>query len=99
MNWAALALEAEVPAKVTDPDAEVAPTVATTVTIPDRGTLLVGGFGNHLEQATSTKIPFLGHIPFLGRLFGARGRYSVRLQLYLLTTVTVINYDELEANL
>ncbi|MBA3937145.1 MAG: hypothetical protein H0X38_06775, partial [Planctomycetes bacterium] len=74
-------------------------TVATTVTIPDRGTLLVGGFGNHLEQATSTKIPFLGHIPFLGRLFGARGRYSVRFQLYLLTTVTVINYDELEANL
>jgi hypothetical protein len=74
-------------------------TVATTVTIPDRGTLLIGGFGNHLEQTTSTKIPFLGHIPFLGRLFGARGRYSVRAQIYLLTTVTVINYDELEANL
>jgi type II secretory pathway component GspD/PulD (secretin) len=67
--------------------------------IPDGGTVLVGGFGAHIEQQMSAKIPFLGHIPFLGRLFGKRGRYSDRSQLYLLTTVHIINYEELEAKL
>jgi hypothetical protein len=32
-------------------------------------------------------------------LFGKRGRYSDRSQLYLLTTVHIINYEELEAKL
>ena len=41
----------------------------------------------------------LGSIPFLGRLFGARGRYSDKSKLYLLTTATIINYPELEARL
>jgi type II secretory pathway component GspD/PulD (secretin) len=73
--------------------------LSTTITVPDGGTLLVGGFGKHLEQTMSTKIPFLGHIPFLGRLFGQRGRYSDRSKLYLLADVHVINYAELEAKL
>ena len=34
-----------------------------------------------------------------GRLFGRRGRYSERSQLYLLATVDIINYDEAEAKL
>lgn len=72
---------------------------ATTSTIPDRGSLLIGGFGRHSDQSGSTKIPFLGHVPFLGRLFGMRGRYSDRRQLYLLATVHVINYQESEATL
>jgi type II secretory pathway component GspD/PulD (secretin) len=72
---------------------------ATTVLIPDHGTLLVGGFRTATETATSTKIPFLGHIPFLGRLFGERGRYSNRRQVFLMATVHIINYQELEATL
>lgn len=73
--------------------------VATTIMVPDGGTILVGGFGNIIEQSMSTKIPFLGHIPFLGRLFGKRGRYSDRYQLYLLADINIINYAELEAKL
>lgn len=73
--------------------------VATTIMVPDGGTILVGGFGNLVEQSMSTKIPFLGHIPFLGRLFGKRGRYSDRYQLYLLADINIINYAELEAKL
>jgi type II secretory pathway component GspD/PulD (secretin) len=73
--------------------------VGTNVIIPDGGSLLVGGFGHHVEQTTSTEIPFLGHIPYVGRLFGQRGRYSNRSQLYLLATVHIINYQELEAKL
>jgi type II secretory pathway component GspD/PulD (secretin) len=44
-------------------------------------------------------VPYLGSLPFLGRLFGKRGRYSDHRQLYLLTTATIISYDELEAKL
>jgi type II secretory pathway component GspD/PulD (secretin) len=69
----------------------------TNVTIPDDGSLLVGGWANNIDQTTSAEIPFLGHIPFLGRLFGQRGRYSTRQKLYMLATVHVINYQELEA--
>jgi type II secretory pathway component GspD/PulD (secretin) len=44
-------------------------------------------------------VPLLGSIPFLGRLFGARGRYADRTKLYLMSTVSIINYPELEARL
>lgn len=73
--------------------------VATNIMVPDGGTILVGGFGRTIEQSMSTKIPFLGHIPFLGRLFGKRGRFSDRYQLYLLADINIINYAELEAKL
>jgi hypothetical protein len=73
--------------------------VSTYIRVPDGGTMLVGGFGKMVEQTMSAKIPFLGHIPFLGRLFGKRGRYSDRYQLYLMADVHIINYAELEAKL
>lgn len=73
--------------------------VGTTVMLPDRGSLLVGGFTGAVDQFASTRVPLLGSIPFLGRLFGARGRYSQNTHLYLLTTATILNYPELEARL
>jgi hypothetical protein len=74
-------------------------TFGTSVMVPDRGSMLVGGFGRSIDQFSAVRVPMLGSIPFLGRLFGARGRYSDRLNLYLLTTATVISYPELEARL
>jgi len=71
----------------------------TDLRIPDKGSMLIGGFGHTVEQKTGARIPVLGDIPFIGRLFGRRGTYSDRSQLYLLTTVTIIDYDELEARL
>lgn len=68
----------------------------TYIQIPDGGTMLVGGWGRYVEQSMSTKIPFLGHIPFLGRLFGQRGRYSDRHKISLLVGVNIIDYAELE---
>lgn len=74
-------------------------TASTTVMLPDRGSLLVGGFNAGLDQFAGTRVPLLGSVPFLGRLFGARGRYSEKSRLYLLATATIINYPELEARL
>ncbi len=70
--------------------------VHTYVEIPDGGSLLVGGFSNHVEQFATTGVPFLSHLPFLGRLFGQRGRYSNRSKLCLLVSVQVIDHEELE---
>lgn len=71
----------------------------TRVMIPDQGTVLVGGIGDAIEQSSEAQVPLLGHIPFLGRLFGMRGRYSVKSQLYLTVSARIILYDEEEANL
>ncbi len=69
----------------------------TTVQMPDRSSILIGGFNDTVEQTARSGMPFLSNIPFLGRLFGKRGRYSDRTKLYLLATATIITYDELEA--
>lgn len=71
--------------------------LSTNVTIPDDGCLLVGGWAHNIDQQMTAEVPFLSHIPFLGRLFGQRGRYSTRTKLYMLATVHIINYQELEA--
>lgn len=70
--------------------------IQTYVLVPDGGTILVGGMGEYVEQSMSTKVPALGHIPFIGRLFGQRGRYSDRMKLSFLMTVNIIPYDEWE---
>lgn len=72
---------------------------ATTLTIPDRGSALIGGFDKAIDQTSEARVPFLGDIPYLGRLFGRRGRYSDREKRYLLATITIISYDEQEAKL
>ncbi len=72
-------------------------TAGTSVIIPDGGTVLVGGFGSFTDQHSKAQVPFLGHLPFLGRLFSKRGRYSERWRLYLSLSAKIILYDEEEA--
>lgn len=72
---------------------------ATTLTIPDHGSVLIGGFGKSADETSESRVPFLGNIPYLGRLFGHRGRYSDHEKLYLMATITIISYDEQEAKL
>lgn len=68
----------------------------TTVTIPDHGSMLLGGLSYGLKQQTHTGIPFLSHIPFLGRLFGQDGLYDENRRLFLLVEGTIFDIDELE---
>ncbi|MCS6970982.1 MAG: hypothetical protein NZ552_08255 [Planctomycetes bacterium] len=72
---------------------------ATTVMLPDGGSLLIGGFARALDQFAASRVPVLGSIPFLGRLFGMRGRYYEQRKLYLATTVSIIDYADLEDRL
>ncbi len=57
----------------------------STVMLPDKSSLLIGGFQRSLRQTTHTGIPFLSHIPFLGRLFSRNGTFDEdRREFYLL---------------
>lgn len=69
---------------------------ATSVSIPDGGSLLFGGFSRNLEQHSAARIPFLGTVPFLGRLFGKRGSYSERTIGSLLVTARIVLLEEEE---
>ncbi len=71
--------------------------LGTRVIVPDKGSVLMGGLGEHLEQHMATRVPFLGTLPFLGRLFGQRGNYSQRAQDYLMVRVQIILLEEEEA--
>jgi len=68
----------------------------TQVTVPDGGSILVGRFDTAIEQHNKAGVPFLSSIPFLGRLFGVRGNYSARENLYMLLRAQVILLEEEE---
>ena len=72
---------------------------AVTISLPDQASAVVGGLSTAIDEQVAARVPLLGTIPFLGRLFGTRGRYSDHGQLYLLVTATIIPYDELETTL
>ncbi len=48
-------------------------TVQTTVSVPDRGTALLGGINRFSEGSVSRGVPMLNKVPVVSRLFGNRG--------------------------
>jgi type II secretory pathway component GspD/PulD (secretin) len=71
-------------------------TLRSTVRLPDKGNLLIGGYSEDLRQRTHQGVPFLSHIPFLGRLFSRNGIYDENLRLYYLLTTQIIDMAEQE---
>jgi len=71
-------------------------TLRSTVMLPDRGSLLIGGFNRSLRQRTHSGVPFLSHIPFLGRLFSRNGTYDESRKTFFLLTATILDLDEHE---
>ena len=69
----------------------------STVILPDKGHMLLGGYLAGLRQRTHSGIPFLSHIPFLGRLFSKNGIYDENRRLYFLLTAEIIDLGEREA--
>jgi type II secretory pathway component GspD/PulD (secretin) len=71
-------------------------TMRTTVLLPDKGSLLLGGYVRGLRQRTHSGVPFLSHIPFLGRLFSKNGIYDENRHLMFLVTVNIIDVEEMQ---
>ena len=71
-------------------------TLRSTVMLPDRGSLLIGGFNRSLRQRSHSGIPFLSHIPFLGRLFSRNGTYDESRKIFFLLSATILDLAESE---
>lgn len=73
--------------------------VETTVTIPDGGSILLAGLSSGWSGRSHAGVPFLSHIPFLGRLFSTNSRSESQSKLIISVTADIILFDELEAEL
>ena len=72
-------------------------TLRSTILLPDKASLLIGGFQRSQRQTTHAGIPFLSHIPFLGRLFSRNGTYDEDRRLFYLLHAEIIDLSEKEA--
>ncbi len=73
--------------------------VRTSVTIPDGGSLVLAGMTNGESARSHSGIPFLSHIPFLGRLFSTNGRQDTELKTMIVVRGDLILFDEIENSL
>lgn len=65
--------------------------LSTTLTIPDGSTIMMGGLIDTVRSESSSGVPFLKDIPYLGVLFRSNSKTSGRQELLVLITVHVVD--------
>lgn len=72
--------------------------IKTTVSVPDGGTVLVGGLKREVTSKMSVGMPFLRRIPILNLLFGRWGTSTLRSNLFVLinSQITIVHEEEAE---
>ncbi|MBD5780582.1 type II secretory pathway, component PulD [Pelagicoccus sp. NFK12] len=65
--------------------------VETKVTIWDGATVVMGGMTREDVVTVNDKIPFLGDIPFMGRLFRSEGESSAKRNLLIFVTANMVS--------
>ena len=68
----------------------------TTVTIPDRGTLLISGFKDIIMRDMKSGVPFFENIPVLNFFFTRKGKSNERKRLMILVTPEIIDLADYE---
>ncbi len=68
--------------------------LTTTVTVPNRHTIILGGLITDQEQRVETGIPFLKDIPLLGYAFATTKKDTVRRELIVMIQPFIIDSDE-----
>ena len=81
---------------VTVPETETS-SVMTRVSVPDGGTLLLGGQKITAEVEKESGVPILSKIPIIGRLFGNRSKLRDQKILLILVKPTIMLQEEREA--
>jgi general secretion pathway protein D len=81
------------------PEPKIENNIFTTVTIPDKSTIILGGIVQ-LDQVKETwKVPVLGDIPFVGGLFRKIGNSSSDTRLYIFVKGEILRPDDTLAGL
>lgn len=65
--------------------------VVSTVNIWDNQTVVLGGLISSSVQSTKDKIPMLGDLPLVGRLFQSQTKTSVKKNLMIFVTATIVD--------
>jgi general secretion pathway protein D len=74
-------------------------TVSTTVSVPDGGTILLGGIKRLREGRTEAGVPILNKIPYINRLFKNVGMGRETSSLMMMVTPRIIIQEEEEEKL
>jgi tetratricopeptide (TPR) repeat protein len=70
--------------------------VRTTVTMPDNGTLLLGGLKYYEEQDMRSTAPWIEKIPIISFFFKREGRFIQKQNLLILIKAKIIDLEEFE---
>jgi general secretion pathway protein D len=73
-------------------------TVSTTVSVPDGGTVLLGGIKRLSEGRNERGVPMLSKVPYLNRLFKNVGIGRETQSLMMMVTPRIIIQEEEELN-
>ncbi len=65
--------------------------VATQVLVENGGTVVLGGIYQQTVQVTTTRIPLLGEIPFIGALFRDQAKTNNRTELLIFITPRILS--------
>ena len=65
--------------------------VLTTVNIWDNQTVVLGGLISSKIETIKDKVPMLGDLPLVGRLFQSQGKTSVKKNLMIFVTATIVD--------
>ena len=65
--------------------------VVTTVNIWDNQTIVLGGLISSSVQSTKDKVPMLGDLPLLGRLFQSQSKITSKKNLMIFVTATIVD--------
>jgi type II secretory pathway component GspD/PulD (secretin) len=68
----------------------------TTVTVPDRGTILITGFKDIQMKDMKSGVPFLEDIPLINFFFTRKAKVDERRRLMMLVTPEIIDLAERE---
>ena len=74
-------------------------TVESRVTIPDGRLFIIGGLARKTKSLSVDKVPILGDLPLIGRLFQSRSSSERRDNLYIFLTAHILSgedFDDLE---
>lgn len=67
----------------------------TNVLVKDGETIVIGGLRKVEDNATITKVPFLGDIPFIGNIFRKKDLQKINTELVMFVTPHIIVHPEL----
>ncbi|MBM4147469.1 MAG: hypothetical protein FJ224_00280 [Lentisphaerae bacterium] len=67
--------------------------IATSISIYNGATVVMGGMMNEVRRDTDDKVPFLGDIPIVGKLFRSKSERSDKRNLLIFVTAKLVTPD------